>query len=112
MDKPSRGRWNRPMIATTIKGDKLDEIEAGTKTVEYRACNTFWRRKLHNKLHGAIIFLCGPKIRLYKVIKIELIFTPVSVAAIITTVQAYAIHLGGRRTYRKPQQRSLLNGMD
>ena len=83
------------MIATTIKGDKLDQIEAGTKKVEYRACNAFWRRKLHNKLHGAIIFLCGPRIRTYKIVKIELIFTPASVSDIIPTVQAYAIHLGG-----------------
>ncbi|MBI3584221.1 MAG: ASCH domain-containing protein [Nitrospinae bacterium] len=83
------------MIATTIKREYLEQIKAGTKTIEYRANSAFWQKRVNGKFHSIIMFLCGRKCNAFRVIKIETIETPDAVKAIIQTPQCFAIHLGG-----------------
>ena len=83
------------MIATTIKKIYLDQIEAGLKVVEYRACSDFWKKRINGKHHGTIMFISGHRIRAFEVVKIEIIDTPVALHELITTDKCFAIHLGG-----------------
>ncbi|MFQ5800884.1 MAG: hypothetical protein ACE5HH_04100 [Candidatus Hydrothermarchaeales archaeon] len=93
------------MIATVIKKQYLEEIEAGIKTIEYRACSQFWTRRINGKRHGAILFLCGRKCKGYRIKKIETERTPEDLKSIINTDSSFAIYLAGR--YRWPEQMRL-----
>ncbi len=83
------------MICTTIRGIYLDQIEAGTKLVEYRAYNEFWRKRIEGKRHGAIMFLSGRRCKAYLIVKIEVIETPEDLRDVIEEEKTFTIHLGG-----------------
>ncbi len=83
------------MIATTIKGIYLDHIERGIKTVEYRACSEFWKKRIEGKHHGAILFISGRRCKAFKIAQIEIIETPSALRELIPTEKCFAIHLGG-----------------
>ncbi|KAF0145094.1 MAG: hypothetical protein FD156_1205 [Nitrospirae bacterium] len=97
------------MIATTIKKQYLDDIEARKKPVDYRACNEFWKKKIEGKRHGAILFLCGQRCRAFKIKKITVVPTPEELRHVISTPTSYAIHLGG--AYHWPRQIEMFKKM-
>ncbi|MDA8155584.1 MAG: hypothetical protein M0Z52_03890 [Actinomycetota bacterium] len=83
------------MIATTIKARHLDDIEAGVKTHDYRACNAFWKKRIEGKVHRAIIFICGRRIKGFKVKSITVVDVPPHHRDLIEGDKCYAIELGG-----------------
>ncbi|MEW5745261.1 MAG: hypothetical protein AB1805_07495 [Nitrospirota bacterium] len=83
------------MIATVIPQHKLSEIEAGTRKVHHLAASPFWKRRLLNRHHGAIQFLCGHKCRAFTIERIEYIATPEDVLEVILTPYCFALYLGG-----------------
>jgi hypothetical protein len=42
-----------------LKGEYFDQIKAGTKTEEYRLCNTYWQRRLKNRTYDQIVLTRG-----------------------------------------------------
>jgi hypothetical protein len=90
------------MIATTIKKQYLDEIEAGVKRIDFRADNEFWMKKIVGKHHGAILFLSGRRCKAFEIVKIKLAPTPAEAKTVVDTAWCYHIHLGG--AYRWPRQ--------
>ncbi len=83
------------MICTTIKAVHLNAIEAGLKPFEYRAYNEYWRKRIEGKLHGAIIFISGPRIKGFKVKTISVVKTPAKHRELLGTDKCFAIELGG-----------------
>ncbi len=92
------------MIATTIKACHLDDIEAGVKTVEYRARNEFWQKRIEGKRHGAIIFICGRRLKGFEVRRITVVETPAGHRELIGTDECYAIELGGGFKWAVPMR--------
>ncbi len=83
------------MIATTIRSAHLDAIEAGEKTVEFRAYSEFWRKRIEGRTHRAIIFICGRRIKGYEVRRITVEETPAEHRDLLGTDRCFAIELGG-----------------
>lgn len=77
----------------------MDQILAGTKTVEYKACNDYWTKRLTREmLKGGTLkinFLCGRRAYKYIVTKVEVIKTPEN-ACVVGLDHCFALHLGER----------------
>lgn len=89
------------MIATVIDRTKLQEIEAGTRTVHYLSDSDFWHKRLYGRHHGVIKFLSGHSCKAFEIVRIEYM-TPYEVRvncdsadAVIPTEKCFAVYLGG-----------------
>lgn len=40
---------DKPVLYLPLKGEYFDQIKAGTKTVEYRLFNPYWRKRIEGK---------------------------------------------------------------
>jgi len=75
----------------------MDRILSNTKKIEYKAYNDHWTKRIGNKPHKAINFLCGQKCYKFTVEKIEVIDTPTEIIGKeVPTTRCFAIHLGKR----------------
>jgi len=42
-----------------VKGEYFDAIKSGTKKLEYRLCNEYWRKRLENRTYREVVIFRG-----------------------------------------------------